>query len=194
MLKYGMPRKPTPAQDLSHLSDADLEKVGWHEIPVKRLARLCDPLSCWIEVDDPIKPQEVLDCIARGEEALVDTPLWTAIVFKKTRVSAEENRLRHIQKVAWFVKNPAKDPISIEVGCARLGVRIDHIIEDGNHRLAAAIIRGDKSIAARVGGGIDDAKEMKLWNPNVFEVELCRRQEAAWEAQQKQQRRKKVSP
>lgn len=176
-------------EQMAHLTDDELSKKGWHELSVKRLSRLCKPLACWVEVDQDIKPEEVLACLDRGEEALVATPLWTSILFSRTPITAEENRQRHIQKVAWFVKNKANEPISLEVGCEALGVWADHIISDGNHRLAAAIIRGDKTIAACVGGGVTDAKRMKLWNPNVYEVELCRRQEAAWEKQQKTRKR-----
>lgn len=182
---------PTTEQ-MAHLSDEDLAKMGWHTLSVTRLSKLCKPLSCWIEVDEDIKAEEVLECIEKGEESLVDTPLWTSIAFGKTEVTAEENRKRHIQKIAWFVKNQANKPISIDVGCKALGIWANHIIDDGNHRLAAAIIRGDKTIAACVGGGVNDAKRMKLWNPNAYEVELCRRQEAEWERQQKARKRPSV--
>jgi hypothetical protein len=179
----------TKVADLAHLSDDDLTQMGWHTLSVKRLSKLCKPLACWVEIDEAIKPEEVLACIERGEEALVETPLWTSITFGKTNITAEENRRRHIQKIAWFVKNKANEPISVDVGCEALGVWADHIISDGNHRLAAAIIRGDKTIDACVGGGVTDAKRMRLWNPNVYEVELCRRQEEAWKRQQAKPKR-----
>lgn len=175
--------KKAQSRAVDHLSDEDLEALAFHEISVKKLARLCKPLSCWVEVEQSITPEEIHACIERGDESLVSTPLWTAFLFKKTTITVEENRDRHIQKVAWFVKNGFNDPIEIDVGSSRLGIMVDHLVQDGNHRLAAAIIRGDKTIKAHVGGSIEDAQGMNLWRPNAYATELFRRQTVAWEAE-----------
>lgn len=105
--------------------------------------------------------------------------MWTDLAFGRSDITPEENRQRHICKIAWFVQNGFNDPISLEVGCEGLGVLPGHLVEDGNHRLAAAIMRKDETIPARIGGGLTDAKRLGLWAPNAALVECDRRWEAA---------------
>ncbi len=176
--------------EFSHLSDDELEAIAVHVIPVKILEKLCDPWSAWAEQEQSIKKEDVLECLKAGQSELTVTPLWTDISFGRSKITPEENRIRHIQKIAWFVQNGFADPISLEVGCAGLGVAPGHLIEDGNHRFAAAILRQDKVISAKIGGGIEDAKRMGLWRPNEAHKELERR----WDTQAKSRKRSKISP
>ena len=166
-------------EDFSHLDDAALDKLAWHDIPLARLRTLCNPWSSWAELDRPITQKEVRACIQEGGAELVETPLWTELVFGRTQVTPEQNRRLHIQKIAWFVQHGFEEPISLEVGCQGLGVLPGHLIEDGNHRFAAALMRKDPVIRARVGGGVTDAQELGLWAPNAAFQEVERRWEAA---------------
>ncbi|KSQ21817.1 hypothetical protein APB26_32740 [Pseudomonas aeruginosa] len=60
-----------------------------------------------------------------------------------------------------MVENPATDPIAIDVGVPVLGYwGPSWMITDGNHRLAAAIYRGDTTISALVDGQMDHAFEL----------------------------------
>ena len=54
----------------------------------------------------------------------------------------------HMERVAWLMMNPADDPITI---AASVGQR-DWPIADGNHRLCAAILSGDRDIRAEIFG------------------------------------------
>ncbi len=65
----------------------------------------------------------------------------------------------HPARIAFFVINPSHDAIEIDVGVPSIGA-VDWIIQDGNHRLAAAIYRGDKHIACSVSGCVHLAMEM----------------------------------
>lgn len=166
-------------QEFDRLADEELEKLAWHDIPVARLKKLCNPWASWVELDRPITQAEVRACLRQGGAELSHTPLWTELAFGRSALTAEENRQGHIRKIAWFVQNGFNEPISLEVGCEGLGVLPGHLVEDGNHRLAAAIMRKDKTIPARIGGGLSDAKRMGLWAPNAAQVECERRWDAA---------------
>jgi hypothetical protein len=52
------------------------------------------------------------------------------------------------RRVAFFVRNPDRTPVSIEV----ISDEGNFVVEDGYHRLAAAIYRGDGEIAVALGG------------------------------------------
>lgn len=67
----------------------------------------------------------------------------------------------HAGRIAYLVRNRASDPISIDVGCPALGYwGPKWMVVDGNHRLAAAIYRGDLTISALVDGQLDWALEL----------------------------------
>lgn len=52
-------------------------------------------------------------------------------------------RKQHIERVAWLVVNGFDEPITVKMSAT-------HPIIDGNHRLAAAIIRGESTIRIKV--------------------------------------------
>lgn len=68
----------------------------------------------------------------------------------------------HIARIAYLVKHDtsASDAIGLDVGIPALGCHVTWCILDGNHRLAAAIYRGDKTIYATVDGDLNYAREL----------------------------------
>jgi hypothetical protein len=66
----------------------------------------------------------------------------------------------HAARIAFLVKNEACDPIDVDVGCPSLGFQIGWMVQDGNHRLAAAIYAGRPYILANVSGQMDYAKRL----------------------------------
>lgn len=66
----------------------------------------------------------------------------------------------HAGRIAYFVEHGWKDAIGIDVGVPSLGCHVRWPVQDGNHRLAAAIYRGDKTILADVDGSVDYAAEL----------------------------------
>lgn len=72
-----------------------------------------------------------------------------------------DRRRWHIERIAWLVVHGWEDPIEIDVGvpflgcCPRLLAPAYWIVCDGNHRLAAAIYRGDSRILASCSGQKD---------------------------------------
>lgn len=62
----------------------------------------------------------------------------------------------HARRIAYLVKHGWNDPILVDVGCGGLGGHFS--VDDGNHRLCAAVIRGDASIKASTAGMVDIIK------------------------------------
>lgn len=168
---------------LRDLDQETLDKLAWHEIDVAKLVEYCNPLGAWVELDSPITREEVQACLDAGKEALTETPLWTDLAFGRVQLSDEEARARHAAKIAYFVKHPIERPISLDVGIPSMGCFVDHMVDDGNHRLAGALLRGDKTIRAVVCGSQDHARELGLWNPNRYYREDMRR----WRARQREE-------
>lgn len=151
------------------LSYEELEKNAYHILKVKDIFKLYNPFKCWIELEKEITLKEIQNCLNESSENLTETPL-----FLFGNLKADKNLLRenHIRKIAFFVKNGFDDPIQIDVGLPEMGHFNDYLIEDGNHRLAAAIFRNDENIKCIVTGSEEYAKSLKFWNPNDFQKEI----------------------
>lgn len=65
----------------------------------------------------------------------------------------------HAARIAFLVKHPDDEPIEIDVGVPSLGYYIFRVL-DGNHRLAAATIRGDRIIKVDIQGEVSYAKHL----------------------------------
>jgi len=154
----------------------ELEESSYHELPLSRVKKLADPFGCWMELKSPITHKEVLYCLKNNQEQLTETPLaLDAMMDSKGAFDVDEARQKHIQKIAYLVKNGFDNPIDIDVGVPSMNCYVSHMIEDGNHRLAAAIIRKDKTIKCSITGEGEYAIELGLWNPNEYLNELVRR-------------------
>lgn len=70
-----------------------------------------------------------------------------------------DNRESNIARIAYFYEFGWNDPIHIDVGIPSLDY-YEIKIDDGNHRLYAAILRGDKTILADISGELDYAEEL----------------------------------
>ncbi len=66
----------------------------------------------------------------------------------------------HAGRIAFLVENGWQDFIEIDVGVPSMRCYVDWPVLDGNHRLAAASLRGDPKILASVGGDLDYALEL----------------------------------
>lgn len=66
----------------------------------------------------------------------------------------------HAGRIAYFVTHGWEDPISVDVGVPSLGCNVRWPVQDGNHRLAAAIYRNDDAILADVDGSVAYAAEL----------------------------------
>ena len=76
-------------------------------------------------------------------------------------VGAQGSQARHVGRVAHLIQTGWTDAIELEFPVP--GWRYDHaswLITDGNHRMAAALIRGDAQVLVSVFGHLKSAAEM----------------------------------
>lgn len=70
-------------------------------------------------------------------------------------------RKTHISRIAYMVVNWKDDPIDIDIGVPSItGYQPNWIIQDGNHRLAAAFYLKKRSIKAYISGQCDLIEKM----------------------------------
>lgn len=138
-------------KDIEDLDD------GVEAIDVSVLVSIWNPFSAWYELKGKaITEEEVQSCIANGDEENVFTELFLP-TDSPTEIQVKDARENHIKKIAYFVVHGFSDPIDVE--CLDYD---DFRVNDGNHRLCAAIIRGEKAINGWVGGFLDCAYDAKL--------------------------------
>jgi len=130
-----------------------------HSISIKAIKEHRNPFQadCWNGLSRPITKYEVTKAIQQGKLLKPDSrsSVW----------GAEYKRSEHIQKIAYFVVKGWKRTIHLDVGSPDIGYYVDWLVEDGNHRLAAAIYRKDETIKAFINGSLDEARELGLIPP-----------------------------
>lgn len=109
---------------------------------IRKLRKLADPFAVcalWLEFPN---------------EKLSRRDVRAAVIRRDTLHPRGEIRSKsdHIRRIAWFAVHGWRAPISVDVGVPSLGCVPRWAIIDGNHRFAAAIIRGDKTIRAEISG------------------------------------------
>ncbi len=122
-------------------------------IPVKAITAHCHPYRTqpWAK-GRRLTRNDVRLCLGRG---IFEKTPWDEVA--DTRAASGYD---HNARVAYLIHNPTDDPIDIEVGVPSLRCYVSWIVQEGNHRLAAAIHAKRKEIWAIVGGDIDYAKEL----------------------------------
>lgn len=121
------------------------------EIQVETLAEHCNPLQAPGPWDTPVALGDVQEALRTNR--LVSTP----------------DTDDHAGRIAYLVRHKASDPISVDVGCPVLEYwGPDWIVTDGNHRLAAALYRGDTVISAQVTGEVEWACELLGIDPKQW--------------------------
>jgi hypothetical protein len=76
----------------------------------------------------------------------------------------------HESRVAWLVVHGWRDPIEVDFGAPALWNTNWWAITDGNHRLAAAIYRGEKSIVADCAGDEEEIRRFAYGAVNLNET------------------------
>lgn len=138
--------KPSPADDDEDDDEGECPPV---RLSIARLlAEWGGPFEhpVW-DLDEPITREEVGAAIMDGAYLKANQPYED--------VHEYASRDYHIQRVAYLAINGWADHIVVDLGIPAFGLHVTWPIQDGNHRFAAAIFRGDKSIFASVGGQTD---------------------------------------
>lgn len=117
-------------------------------VPVSAIKRVCNPFS-----RTPWTRRVTRAMVTARLEA---DDLYSQPLNGNPDVAAE----LHAGRIAYFVKQGWHDAIGIDVGVPELGCRVMWPVQDGNHRLAAAIYRGDESILADIDGSVAFAVEL----------------------------------
>lgn len=116
----------------------------------ERILQIANPVECppW-ECGILLAKQDVLQAIAQRDYLATPVPPRDDI-----------NPFAHARRIAWLVVNGWEDAIEIDVGVPAFGNCRAWPVLDGNHRLYAAVIRGDAEIQASVSGSLDFAAEL----------------------------------
>lgn len=131
------------------------------KISVAALAELVNPLENppWYFKHVPDFKAQVANCIVKEvfEPRSYSELNWPEDYFEPT-----DSVYNHAARVAYLVANPnaAPEPISIDVYVSSRVVPCIVEVLDGNHRLAAAIFRGDDAIATNIGGDVEAARKI----------------------------------
>lgn len=116
------------------------------QIPISKLLEVCNSFKNppWNEVKS-LSKEEILKAVEN----------------KKFNTKPEcRTRQDHIKRIAYLIYEGWQDPVDIDVGVPILGCFPDWFIQDGNHRVVAAIVREDETILANVGGQLDYAFDL----------------------------------
>lgn len=126
-------------------------------LSVRALEGVWSPYDCDVwECGDCLSTLGVLRCLEDGwltppsDEFAVHDHIW-----------------HHESRVAWLVIHGWNDPIEVDFGSPVLWGTDWWAITDGNHRLAAAIYRGEASILADCAG---DEEEIYRFAFDLLEV------------------------
>lgn len=113
-------------------------------VPAGRLKAL-SPLDRPFWIDQAVHSEEVWAAV--HEMRLLDAP----IAFHSPRW---RDPGLHAQRVAYFVVHGLSDLdyVEIDVGAPELGCYVREPVQDGNHRLAGALLRGDAYVACSIAG------------------------------------------
>lgn len=121
-------------------------RVGPKYADVARLRGVCDPFAgvCWWQdLDRPLTLAEV-----HRAAPVPPSKAWDAWPPPPCP------RETHAGRVRWFVEHGWRTPIAVDVGVPNLGCHVSWPVIDGNHRFAAAIVRGDARIRADFAGDV----------------------------------------
>ena len=117
-------------------------------IPIAKILEIANPLKDWI--------WNCAGVLEKDFQALV-----AAAPLQALPVKPDAPQIEHLGRIRYLIENDWSDPIDIDVGVPSLGYAGPAWpVTDGNHRLAAAALRGDVSIQVDIEGQIDHAAEL----------------------------------
>lgn len=113
-------------------------------IPLEELKLHVDPLSGDLWQCDPIQEDAVLDAVRKGE---LEACNWDDV---KGELQGAIGHSFHVRRVANFVANGLPvDAYSIQLFLGEASADgVGVTVNNGNHRIAAAVLRGDETVRA----------------------------------------------
>ena len=135
--------------------------MGIIELSVAKLRERCDPFAgcCWPGLDRPITVEDVYAAIRDDNLAPPGTDAFGEDAAGVWTVASRSSREGHVSRIAWFVVNGWDEPLGVDVGVPSMGCCPVWLMIDGNHRWAAAVYRGDRTIRANVDGAVSEIEK-----------------------------------
>jgi hypothetical protein len=124
-------------------------------VRVKDLQRVNDPFDTvvwWKDLDEPLTTEEIETAVERGDLQPPDSDRYC--------VDQPCSRQKHIERIAWLVVNGWNQPLNMDVGVVGMALEPTWFVTDGNHRFAAAIVRGDDFVYAYIQGDMGRLQEL----------------------------------
>ena len=126
---------------------------GYQLVLISRLSEICDPF-----VTPPW--EGVASLTLEGVRQAIEDELHLRQPYSARARSKPWSVIDHIARIAYLATAGWEDPIQIDVAIPSDAGWADWMISDGNHRLAAAIVRGDKTILAHITGCSDHVRKL----------------------------------
>lgn len=132
-------------------------------IPIAAILQIVDPVRSppWYEVQTRFTPagfKDLVDSTIAGTDRRAAPWDRDDDGQRRSWVPAE----RHAARIAWLIEHDWTDPIVLNAWSYEA---FEHPLMDGNHRLYAAILRGDQEISVDYDG---PAKHMEPWITGAF--------------------------
>ena len=116
-----------------------------YRVPVAELQKHVDPLSGWLWGCDPITSDEIKAAAASQQ---FETDPWDKA---KDQLQGPDGRDFHVRRIAHFVANGLPtDEHTVQLNLDKQPNGREIGVPNGNHRIAAAIVRRDTEIAVTV--------------------------------------------
>ena len=118
-------------------------------------------LGQWSPFEHDVWHEEIEQAITKGDLQgwiYFGDPLFSKLAGRKPKIPID--RVYHIRRVAYLVVHGWQDPIELDVGVPSLGCNVSWIVQDGNHRLAAAFYRKDPTIRCGISGSVEYAAHL----------------------------------
>lgn len=133
--------------------ESHLLRASYRLVSVSRLVEVCNPFVAppW---------EDVAALTVEGVRQAMKDGLRLPLPYSATTRPEPWTVADHIARIAYLAAEGWVEPIEVDVGIPSMNCWVDWPVTDGNHRLAAAIARGDKFILASLAGSRDYMREL----------------------------------
>jgi hypothetical protein len=156
-------KKVADIRDYKNWPNEKLNQHSFHDLHIEDILNVNSPLEY------PNAENEVLEYLEVDNSSKID---WSDVNFKESADTKKD----YLKKTAFFVKHKPKEAIELDIRFSDENDNVDSLIVDGKCRLSGSLIKGRKTIKAKITGDEKAAKNIYLWNPNVFLRELKNRE------------------
>jgi hypothetical protein len=121
------------------------------QIELASLVSFCNPVFLYVEAGNL---ETLRERVAEANSSEGAIPYSAMVPIQK------HEQYNHFARIKWLMENGWQEPISIEVGIPSLGFVPEWMIDDGNHRTAAAMLMGRETIEVEFSGSVAYFEEL----------------------------------